>query len=524
MGKTRKFKKIEDFAAGIITLHDEKQAKFDIWLVRAVATFMNAAAALIYLHDNLQARWDRLWMIIKYKLENKLYDLREAAQGQGRKILGHFTVILLTTIALVSVMSYSTGFEYYYNGRSLGYVKDQNQVTKILDLVSEQLSREHGYRINISEESDIEFKPIFILDKELDDIDTVLNRFTYMSDTRAEGYTIYVDGRATVTCKDMTTAESVLQAVTDEYTKEKDNVIYKEVGFEEDVEIRKTNVRLKNISSYSEARKRILTGGSKEITYKIKKGDSIYGICEEYSITVDELKKNNPKLDIDMIHEGEELIITKASAAVSVRTVSQEKYAEKIEYKTKVVKNNSMYKGNSKVIQEGKNGKRVVTAKVIRVNGDKVSKTEISSKTITKPVTKIIEKGTKEPPKTAATGSLTNPVPGFSVTSYFGYRWGRLHEGVDLAGPVGTTVRSADGGRVVSAGWYGAYGICVEIDHENGMTTRYAHCNDTLVSAGERVYKGQAIALSGNTGRSTGPHLHFEVRVNGSVVDPFNYI
>lgn len=110
MGKTRKFKKIEDFAAGIITLHDEKQAKFDIWLVRAVATFMNAAAALIYLHDNLQARWDRLWMIIKYKLENKLYDLREAAQGQGRKILGHFTVILLTTIALVSVMSYSTGF------------------------------------------------------------------------------------------------------------------------------------------------------------------------------------------------------------------------------------------------------------------------------------------------------------------------------------------------------------------------------------------------------------------------------
>ena len=524
MGKKSKIKKIEDYAAGLITLHDEKQEEFDIRIRHAIATFFNAAAAVIFLHDNIQARLDRRWMIIRYHVAKWLNDIREAAEGHGKKILGHFTLILLSTVAFVAIMSYATGFEYFYNGRSLGYVKDQNDVTKILNLVSEQLSREHGYKINISENSDIEFKPIFILDKELDDIDTVLERFTYMSDTKAEGYTLYVDGMAVVTCKDQATVEKVLNALIDEFTEEKDNVVYKEKGFDEDVEIRKTTVRLKNISSYTEAKRRILTGGSKEIKYVVEDGDTLYGICEKYNISLEELEANNAHQDLSMIHKGDELIITKATALVSVRTISQEKYAKKIEYKTKVIKNDSMYKGNSKVIQEGKNGKKVVTARVIRVNGDKVSETELSSKIITKPVTKIIEKGTKEPPKTAATGTMINPVPGFTVTSYFGYRWGRLHEGVDLAGPQGTTVRAADGGRVVMAGWNGAYGICIEIDHENGLKTLYAHCNDALVSVGERVYKGQAIALSGNTGRSTGPHLHFEVILNGSVVDPFNYI
>lgn len=524
MAKTRKFEKIKERAANVINEHDKKQHKFDRWMSRALATFMNAAAAVIFLHDNIQARCDKHWMIFKYKAAHFINDIKEKAEGQGKKILAHFTVILLSAIALVTIMSYSTGYEYSYNGRVLGYVKDQNDVLKILSLVNDQLSQDQGYEINIDKDSDIEFKLIFILDKEQDDIDTVLNRFTYMSDTKAQGYGIYVDGRQVVTCKDEETAKKVLDAVTDEFTEKSKDITYSEVGFQEKVEIKKTTVKLKNISSYNQAKKIMLTSGSKEIAYTVKNGDSIYGICEKYDISVNELKKNNDDFDMNMIHAGDKIIISKASAAVSVKTVALEKYAEKVKYKTKVIKNNSMYKGNSKVIQEGKNGKRVVIAEVTRINGDKISKKEISTKTITKTITKVIEKGTKEPPKTAATGSLTYPIQGATITSYFGYRWGRLHEGVDFGVSEGTTVRAADGGVVVQSGWNGAYGICVQIDHENGMKTLYAHCSSTLVSAGERVYKGQAISLSGNTGRSTGPHLHFEVIVNGSVTDPFNYI
>lgn len=89
---------------------------------------------------------------------------------------------------------------------------------------------------------------------------------------------------------------------------------------------------------------------------------------------------------------------------------------------------------------------------------------------------------------------------------------------------MGTTVMAADGGTVTYAGYSGAYGYLVTIDHQNGMETRYAHNSELLVSVGDKVYQGQSIAKSGNTGRSTGPHVHFEIRVDGVAKDPLNYL
>ncbi len=83
---------------------------------------------------------------------------------------------------------------------------------------------------------------------------------------------------------------------------------------------------------------------------------------------------------------------------------------------------------------------------------------------------------------------------------------------------------ASSSGRVVSAGWNGDYGYCVLLQHPDGRQTRYAHLNKVLVSAGESVSQGQKIGLSGNTGRSTGPHLHFEMIINGSRVNPLDYV
>ena len=113
---------------------------------------------------------------------------------------------------------------------------------------------------------------------------------------------------------------------------------------------------------------------------------------------------------------------------------------------------------------------------------------------------------------------------GYTVTSEFGQRWGRLHAGLDLGCPVGSNVRAADGGTVIQAGYHPSYGYLVVIDHQNGMETYYAHNSQLLVSVGDKVYQGQQIAESGNTGRSTGPHCHFEIHVNGSAVNPRNYL
>jgi murein DD-endopeptidase MepM/ murein hydrolase activator NlpD len=121
------------------------------------------------------------------------------------------------------------------------------------------------------------------------------------------------------------------------------------------------------------------------------------------------------------------------------------------------------------------------------------------------------------------TGRLIWPANG-PVSSPFGMRWGRLHAGIDVPLSVGTPLRAADGGRVLIAGFTGGYGNYTCIQHSGSLSTCYAHQTSIGVSVGSTVSQGQVIGQSGNTGNSTGPHLHFEVRVNGSPVDPMGYL
>ncbi len=115
------------------------------------------------------------------------------------------------------------------------------------------------------------------------------------------------------------------------------------------------------------------------------------------------------------------------------------------------------------------------------------------------------------------------PVHGV-LTSGFGWRWGRMHEGIDIAVSNGTPVVAAKAGVVIVAGWMGGYGNLVVVDHGGGVATAYGHNTSVTVGVGQFVEQGQLIAYSGSTGHSTGPHVHFEVRINGSAVDPMGYL
>lgn len=125
--------------------------------------------------------------------------------------------------------------------------------------------------------------------------------------------------------------------------------------------------------------------------------------------------------------------------------------------------------------------------------------------------------------QTPSAAGLIWPVQGV-LTSPYGMRWGRLHEGIDIGAPSGTPIYAAAAATVIYSGWQGGYGNLVVLDHGNGIATAYGHQSQIAVSNGQTVAQGQVIGYVGSTGHSTGPHLHFEVRVNGTPVDPLSYL
>ena len=193
--------------------------------------------------------------------------------------------------------------------------------------------------------------------------------------------------------------------------------------------------------------------------------------------------------------------------------VSAYYYAE-----TQYIENDSWYTTEKVVRQEAVAGHHEVTVLTTSKNSTETGREMIAENVIAEPVPEIIEKGTQTPP------TYIKPITGGTLTSTFKWRWGRMHKGIDWAVPTGTAVRASCGGTVVSAGWASGYGYCVLLRHPDGRQTRYGHLSKILVSAGQKVDQNQKIALSGNTGRSTGPHLHFEILINGSQVNPLKYL
>ncbi len=199
-------------------------------------------------------------------------------------------------------------------------------------------------------------------------------------------------------------------------------------------------------------------------------------------------------------------------------TVNQEVYEETIDFTTEYVTDENEYTDYMEVIQPGQAGVQKVTAQVNYQNGVETGRTVLNTEVLQQPVTQIIKVGTKEKPQFVL--PLKNPV----ISDVFGPRWGRVHRGMDFACNIGTEVLASAGGIVEEATYRNDYGYTVVINHGNGMKTRYAHMSKLLVSNGEEVIQGQTVGLSGNTGDSTGPHLHFELIQNGTRIDPQPYL
>lgn len=229
-------------------------------------------------------------------------------------------------------------------------------------------------------------------------------------------------------------------------------------------------------------------------------------------------------------------LIEKISSLVQI-SLTTEMYSEReIAYETKFEYDESQETSYEEVRQEGKPGLEKVTYNVTFTDGVQTDSVEIASEVIEEPVTEIVSVGSQETDEVLAnvsgvsgiaTGNFIWPVPNtHNITSGYGYRWGTTHTGLDISnGVTDESIVASDGGTVIWAGYDDSgYGNYVIIDHGNGYQTLYGHCNSIYVSIGDYVSQGQTIAGMGTTGDSTGTHLHFEIRLGSSRLDPSGFV
>lgn len=292
------------------------------------------------------------------------------------------------------------------------------------------------------------------------------------------------------------------------------------IGYGDKIEVVEAYLPESEITSLETAIGIVTKEQEKNTIYEVVAGDTLSEIALKTDIPLDKIIAMNENLEDEnsTIRIGDELIVTIPEPELSVVRTEDVYYEEIYDDEVQYIYNDAWYTTESVVRQQPSAGHRKVIASVSyrnnSVNGRDIIKEEVTLQA----VPKIVEIGTKTPP------TYIKPLSGGRFTSGFKRRWGRWHKGIDWATPVGTAVMASSGGTVVRAGWGSGYGYVVYINHSDGRQTRYGHLSKVLVKPGQVVKQGQKIALSGNTGRSTGPHVHFEILINGSQVNPLNYL
>ena len=459
-------------------------------------------------------------LLARIAAEGRLIVLRLRSRHSERSRLVPAMMLVTATVMICTVSCLGVGLRVTVNGQPMGYISSKTEMESILANVEDRVSDYLGspYSLNLDVAYTIGYNDGLKAVSE----ESVANYVMSGLSNITTKYVLTVDGEVIGAHESKTALEllrqRMLEASTTSYRGGK-------VDFVQDVKIVPMGNQDATMMSIEEL-ETALSGNSKEsVVYTVQSGDTVSGIAYRYDTSVSDIQAQNPDLVAEQIKIGDEITISASVPTLSVQETVVEEYTRAVGYETIKEKTDDLYTTQSRVKRAGVNGEAAVVAEVVYVDGAEQDRTILEWVNISEPVDEIIEVGTKQPPKKAATGRFMRPANGY-ISSRYGYRrsMGDFHTGVDFAGPTGTPIYASDGGKVTYAGWKGNYGYCVFIDHGNGYTTVYAHCSKLLVKVGQSVAKGETIAKVGSTGRSTGPHLHFEIRVNGQHKNPLNYI
>ncbi len=468
-----------------------------------------------------------------------LWDLTGRAlwrhRRQTRKIAALAAPVVALAVFVITVLAW-TGTDFClklnYQGQNLGYIDNAAVYTHAADMATDRV-------VNVDNSFSVEAAPqlsIAIKGKNavLDDAQLCDAILRTAGDSIAEATGLYVDGQFVGSMESATELQEVFDSIKDGFY-DKTNPDER-AEFVQDVQTVDGLFPSASVADKQTIADALTAEAVVKKTYVVQPGDVLGKIAVQHNMTTAELREMNPAYaSTDMVRIGDELIVQLPEPLLQVKVIKTIRYAEAIKYNTVYENNNSKPTTHSVVKVKGQEGSQDIVAEVTSVNGIKTD-TTIVSRTVTKqPVTRVIERGTQPvisqsgtqavPGDGIAKGQMSWPVPICSNMSR-GYRAG--HYALDICnGPV--TVRNkpciaADGGTVTYAGYNGAYGYYVKIRHANGLETSYAHLNAIHVVKGQTVSRNQQVGLIGSTGRSTGPHLHFEVIRNGVRVNPLNYV
>lgn len=483
--------------------------------------------------------WDR---IRKARARGALRAAGESLLVTGRGLVRHKKIVgLLFNIAapvaalffLVQTVQYWNSLEYgltlSYGDQTIATIRDEQVFDQAMEMVTERMVHDTASE----NDSTISLTPVFALKvmnssqyTEATDVCDLLIRQSNGIIEEATG--LYMDGELIGAVRSSADLNHMLSTILEEAVGDDTEC---EASFLQDVEMVTGLFPSSTVISADEMKQFLTANETEEVSYTVKDGDTPITIAQEHGLTLDELNALNGGNVEQLMFAGTKLTLQREVPRLSVQITKTETYEEEIPFETVTKKDDTQYTDYSKVTQQGKNGLQKKVDKVTYVNGTETKRENVSSTVLEEPTDKVIVTGTKKRPLYTGPGESSGkfqwPVPSLKViTTNFEYRWGSFHPALDISGysAYGKSIVAADGGTVVASGWGNGYGNRIIIDHGNGYRTLYAHCSELLVPTGTKVSKGQLIARVGSTGNSTGPHLHFEVILNGVKQNPLHYV
>lgn len=446
-------------------------------------------------------------------------------------LAGPFAAIAVFAISVAAWTNTEFCLALTYQDQPLGYIENEATYTQAAAMANDRVVNiDNFFSVEQSPKLAITVKGSNAVLSNNELCDAILRT---AGDSIAEATGLYVDGQFVGSMESDVEMQQVLDSIKDGYYDKTDSL--QRAEFIQKTETVEGLFPSASVTDGATLKAKLTAEAVVKKTYTVQAGDTLSTIAVRNDMTTSELRAMNPDYsDTDMVRIGDVLTVQKPQPFLQVKVIKTLKYTEEINYNTIYNNNNNKPVTYSVVKTKGQKGSQDVVAEATYIDGIETAR-KVISKTVTKqPVTRVIERGTQSVYANGSEivvgdgitkGKMSWPVP---ICSNMSRGWRAGHYALDICnGPV--TVRNkaaqaADGGTVVYAGWNGAYGYYVKIQHANGLATAYAHLNSIKVVKGQTVSRNQVIGLIGSTGRSTGPHLHFEVLKNGVRVNPLHYV